>query len=115
MTTARMRQLQREIEKTKARIMALGDLRPGVITQQYNVCGSPGCRCKADPPQKHGPYHQLSYTLRKKSTTRFVKTGDIARIRKETDAYAALKRWMDRWVELATQISDLKLRERQSS
>ncbi|MGC9328602.1 MAG: DUF6788 family protein [Candidatus Hinthialibacter sp.] len=29
-------------------------MRPGALSQQYNVCGNPRCRCK-DPqhPQKH--------------------------------------------------------------
>jgi hypothetical protein len=44
--------LERQIEKTK---QALGDMRPGSLSTQYNVCGKLGCRCKADPPQKHGP------------------------------------------------------------
>ena len=48
--------LETKIQKIKAEIMALGlELQPGLLTQQYNVCGSPGCRCKADPRQKHGP------------------------------------------------------------
>ena len=48
--------LETKIGKIKEEIMALGlELQPGVLTQQYNVCGSPGCRCKADPPHKHGP------------------------------------------------------------
>jgi hypothetical protein len=49
-------QIERQIEKVKRDIAALGDLRPGSLSTQYNVCGSPGCRCKATPPEKHGPY-----------------------------------------------------------
>ena len=41
----------------------------GSLSRQYNVCSSPGCRCKASPPRKHGPYYQLSYTRNGKSTT----------------------------------------------
>ncbi|MFQ5655468.1 MAG: DUF6788 family protein, partial [Planctomycetota bacterium] len=46
MSEARIRQLERAIEKTKAQIAKLGELRPGALSQQYNVCGTPGCRCK---------------------------------------------------------------------
>ena len=56
---------------SKCDLAALGDLRPGSLSIQYNVCGSPGCRCKADPPVKHGPYYQVSYT-RKSSTKPWV-------------------------------------------
>ena len=54
--------LQREIERIKKELAELGDLRPGSLSKQYNVCGKPACRCKASPPVKHGPYYQVSYT-----------------------------------------------------
>ncbi len=109
MSKKRNHQLERAIEKTRRQIAQLGELRPGALSEQYNVCGTPGCRCKANPPQKHGPYHQLSYTLKKKSTTRFVKNEDLARIKEETETYGKLKVLLDRWVELATELSDLKM------
>src|SRR5215469_9455653 len=40
----------------------------GALSLQYNVCGSPSCRRKADPPLKHGPYPQISFTWHGKST-----------------------------------------------
>ena len=45
MDTRREATLQRQIEKVKRDLAALGDLRPGSLSTQYNVCGSPGCRC----------------------------------------------------------------------
>jgi len=52
-------ELTGRIKRIKAQLVALGDLRPGALSEQYNTCRSAGCRCKADPPAKHGPYHQL--------------------------------------------------------
>jgi hypothetical protein len=52
--------LHRRIEEIKAEIVALGALRPGTLSRQYNVCATPGCRFKEDPEQRHGPYYQLS-------------------------------------------------------
>jgi len=48
-------------EQIKAELAALGEMRPGSLSRQYNVCGKPNCRCK-DPqnPQRHGPCYQLS-------------------------------------------------------
>jgi hypothetical protein len=63
--------LEAQIAKLKQEIARLGDLRPGKLSQQYNVCGKADCRCKADPPQKHGPYYQLSFTRNGKSSTQF--------------------------------------------
>ena len=73
-------EIERRIEALQHRLTQLGPMHPGSITEQYNVCGKAGCRCK-DPkkPQKHGPYYQLSYTWRGKSTTRFVRPEQVGR------------------------------------
>ncbi len=47
--------LERQIEKVKRGLAALGDPRPGSLSTQYNVCGSPGCRRKATPPENKCP------------------------------------------------------------
>jgi hypothetical protein len=60
--------IERQIEKIKRDLVALGDLRPGSLSTQYNVCGTPRCRCKASPPEKHGPYYQISFARNGKSS-----------------------------------------------
>ena len=82
MSTSREETLEREIEITKQALIKIGDLRPGSLSTQYNVCGRPGCRCKATPPEKHGPYYQVSFTRKGKSSSKFVKMKDLATDRK---------------------------------
>jgi hypothetical protein len=81
------------IERIKAQLVQLGPVLPGSLSKQWNVCGSPGCRCK-DPkhPRRHGPYHQLSYTLRGKSSTVFVRAEDVAEVRRRLRRYGEFKR-----------------------
>ena len=107
--TQRRRALEAQIKAIKRELATLGDLRPGSLSQQYNVCGSPGCRCKAARPQKHGPYYQLSYTRKGKDGTRFVKQADVPAIRDAMTTSARLRALVDRWIDLATELSDLKL------
>ena len=102
-------QIQRKIEKLKRNLVALGELRPGSLSTQYNVCGSPGCRCKATPPEKHGPYYQVSFTRKGKSSTKFVRKQDLPAIRKQLKNYESMKMLIDRWIELATELSNLRL------
>ena len=65
---------EKRIVQIKEQLFNLGPLLPGSLSQQWNVCGSAGCKCKAPKhPMKHGPYYQLSYTLKGKSSTAFVK------------------------------------------
>ena len=82
-------------EKLKAQIGELleaGPMIPGRIRKQWNVCGMPGCRCKdPDNPRKHGPYHQLSFTLAGKGTTMFVKDDEYERISAAVERYHEFK------------------------
>lgn len=39
-----------------SQLASLGFTLPGSITTRQLRCGNPRCRCKADPPQLHGPY-----------------------------------------------------------
>jgi|SRR3990172_7868527 len=101
--------LRTQIQGIKRDLAQLDVLRPGSLTRQFNVCGSPGCRCKASPPQKHGPYYHLSYTRNGKGGTRSIPKADVAAIRAALANYARLKRLVDRWIDLATELSDLEL------
>ena len=109
MDTRRQATLERQIDKVKRDLAALGDLRPGSLSTQYNVCGTPGCRCKATPPEKHGPYYQVSYTRKGKSSTKFVKQKDLPAVRKQLKNYEQMKLLTDRWIDLATELSTLRL------
>ena len=99
-------QIQRRIAQLQQQLLELGPLHPGSISEQYNVCGNPGCRCK-DPkkPQKHGPYYQLSYTANGRSSTRFVKKTELAEARRRLHRFRRFKRLnaqlLDAYLELA--------------
>src|SRR5213594_4754053 len=98
--------LQREIERIKKELSALGDLRPGSLSRQYNVCGKPGCRCKASPPEKHGPYYQVSYTRKGRSRSMFVRGEQVTRVRQQLKNYTRLRRLVDRWIETGGELSN---------
>ena len=103
LTSARMRtleQIDHRIAEIKRTLAQLGPLRPGSISRQYNICGTPGCRCKADPPEKHGPYHQLNYTWRARSRTEFVRDQDLAEVSAELANYQQLRALSKEWIDL---------------
>lgn len=106
--------LQRKVERIKRELLRLGDLRPGSLSEQLNVCGTPGCRCKKSPPQKHGPYFQISYTRKGRSGTRFVRNHQVATIKRQLRNFARMRALVNRWIEVATELSDLRLQEEDS-
>ena len=114
MTISREKILLRQIEGVKGQLAALGDLRPGSLSTQYNVCGTPGCRCKATPPEKHGPYYQVSFTRKGKSSSKFVRKEDLNTVRRELKNYEVMKALVDRWIDLATELSNLRLANKRS-
>ena len=114
MTISREKLLLRQIERVKGQLAALGDLRPGSLSTQYNVCGTPGCRCKATPPEKHGPYDQVSFTRKGKSSSKFVRKEDLAAVRRELKNYEVMKTLVDRWIDLATELSNIRLANKRS-
>jgi hypothetical protein len=87
MNAGREAQIGRRIEKVKRDLTALGDMRPGSLSTQYNVCGSPRCQCKAAPLRKHGPYYQVSYTRKGKSGNKFIRKQDLPAIRRQLKNY----------------------------
>lgn len=101
------RQVQARIERIKREIARLDGIQPGSLSQQYNVCGNALCRCKADPPQKHGPYHQVSFTWRGKSSSRFVRKDDLARVKRQLKNYQRLRELTDEWIELTMDLAKL--------
>ena len=97
--------VQRRLAQLQRQLLALGPLHPGSISEQYNVCGQPGCRCK-DPhqPQKHGPYYQLSFTWRGKSSTRFLRPEQVEPMRQKVANYKRLRELMNEWVSLGVEL-----------
>jgi hypothetical protein len=104
----------RRVQAIQAELATLGPLRPGSLSQQYNVCGNPTCRCKADPPQKHGPYYQLSYTWRGRSHTEFVRRDDLAAVKEQLRNYERLRTLIDEWIDSGIELVRLERQKRRS-
>jgi hypothetical protein len=102
--------LEARIEKVKAQLLKVGLMRPGSLSKQYSACQKPGCKC-VDPvkPQKHGPYYQLSYIHRGKSTTQFVRPQFVPEVRRQLAAYKKFKALTEQWLALSLELSKLKM------
>jgi hypothetical protein len=103
--------IERKIQAIKARLQALGPMRPGSVSQQYNVCGKPGCRCK-DPqtPRRHGPYYQLNYVYQGKKKSQFIRRENLKQVRLELATYKKFRKLTDQWIGLALQAAQLRLK-----
>ena len=103
-------QIEKQIEQIKKQLQSIGEMRPGSLSKQFNVCGKSGCKCKDEKnPKKHGPYYQLSYGHKGKSTTQFIRPTMIPAVKKQLENYKCFRELTDRWVDLALQHSKLKI------
>lgn len=101
-------EIVRRIKETKAALARLGDLRPGSLSEQYNTCGNPRCACKADPPHKHGPYYQLSYTRKGRSRTELVRPEHLAQVQAQVRNYHTLQALLDQLVEASIELDRVR-------
>jgi hypothetical protein len=86
-----------------AEIAALGPALPGSLVQRRSRCGNAGCRCRADPPQLHGPYWAWTRTVNGKTLTRSLSDEQAARYRPYFDNAARLRDLTDELKRLAAQ------------
>jgi len=107
-----MTQKKKTVAELKRRLIALQPILPGSLNKQWNVCGSPGCRCK-DPktPVKHGPYYQLSYTLSGKSSTVFVKKSAVEEVRRRIQQHKEFKQLCNALIQASIDLFRKELRE----
>lgn len=83
---------QQRIDGITDKLMHLGPMLPGSISEQWNICGTPGCACKAAKnPVKHGPYYQLSFSVQGRSSTMFIKEDTVAEARRRVRRYQEFK------------------------
>jgi len=107
-TSTRQAQLEAKIDQLKQDLLTLGDLRPGTLSEQYNVCGKARCACKADPPRKHGPYYQVSFTWQGRSRTQFVRREHVATVRQQLRTYERLRKLVEAWIAAGLELSPLR-------
>ena len=50
------RQRHSRVRAILAEIGEIGYALPGSLVIRTTACGKPACKCKADPPELHGPY-----------------------------------------------------------
>jgi hypothetical protein len=81
------------IKELKQRLSQVGSMLPGSLREQWYTCKTKNCRCRDEQhPIKHGPYHQLSFTVGGKSSTLIIKEDDINTVREQIEHYKTFKK-----------------------
>lgn len=71
---------------------------PGSVVERMMRCGSHHCRCRAHPPQLHGPYLQWTRKLNGKTVTKMLSAEQLERYQP----------WLDNAQRLRKLVHDLE-------
>ena len=79
---------------------------PGTVADRVTRCGYPGCRCHADPPQLHGPYHQWTRKKNGKTATKILSDEQLADYGPWFDNHKRLRELVAELEELSLAIAE---------
>jgi hypothetical protein len=89
-----------------AELTQAGFILPGTLTERMTRCGYPRCRCRADPPQLHGPYHQWTRKINGKTITRILTDDQLADYQPWFDNQRRLRGLITELETLSQEIAD---------
>lgn len=92
-------QVEKRIVKIKREMQAIGEMRPGSLTQQYQK-----------PKEKKGAFYQISYTHQMKSKTEYVRPEFVKDLKRQIKNYKKFKDMTKEWTDLAILHSKLKIK-----
>ena len=89
-----------------AALATAGFALPGTLADRMTRCGHPNCRCHADPPQLHGPYHQWTRKKNGRTATRILSDDQLADYQPWFDNHKRLRELITELEELSLAITD---------
>lgn len=82
----------------------------GNLRQRYAVCGTVNCRCKAQPPEPHGPYYYWSRLLGGKVVQRVLSREQADIVARGIANYRDVRELLRKWEEETVRSIEIRLR-----
>jgi hypothetical protein len=103
LSAAELARIETRYRELKNRLRGLGFVIAGSLAERWTTCGKANCRCRADPPQRHGPYIEYTRKVSGKTTGRRLTPEQAEQYR----VWIANRRTLD---EITTEMDDLSHR-----
>jgi hypothetical protein len=110
-TAERLAAHEQRYRELAAELATIGLVHSGSVTRRYTRCGTPGCRCHAEPPQPHGPYYQWTAKINGKTVTRRLNEGEAELYQEWIDNDRRLRRIIQQMRQVAAKAAELRLKE----
>jgi hypothetical protein len=109
-TSQRLATLQRRYRELAAQLADVGYIAAGSLTHRHTRCANTNCRCRADPPQMHGPYWQWTAKVDGKTVTRRLSQPEAELYQEWIDNDRQLRAITAQMREVAAEATDLILK-----
>jgi hypothetical protein len=110
-TAQRLADYEKRYRELAAQLANIGLIHSGSITRRYTRCGTPGCKCHAEPPQPHGPYYQWTAKINGKTVTRRLTKHEAELYQEWIANDRQLRRLIQQMRQIAAKATELKLTE----
>lgn len=87
-------------------ISEIGFALPGSVVVRHTRCGKAACRCRAEPPQLHGPYIQWTRKVEGKTVTRYLSPDQLERYQPWFDNARRLRQLVDALEDLSLRAAE---------
>ena len=98
MKMTRLDRIHERIERIKAELVSIDEMRPGSLTEQFRK-----------PDDERG-YYQLSYTHGGRGRTEYVSRDLVRDVRRQIVNYKRFKELTAEWIDLSIEQSRLKMK-----
>jgi hypothetical protein len=103
----KIHQMEAKIESIKKKLGTIGPMRPGTISKHARKKGKKG--------EEYGQYWQISYTYQMKGKTEYLSKDLVKDIEAEVIEYKKFKKLTQEWIDLALNLSRLKIKKSKNS
>ena len=102
--------LQVKREQLKARLVEIGDMRPGSLVERFRKCGKPTCHCAEKDAPGHGPCYSLTRAVEGKTVTHVIPKGAaVEHTRQQIAEYRRFRDLVRELITVSTQICDAQM------
>ena len=102
--------LQIKRDQLKARLVEIGDMRPGSLVERFRKCGKPTCHCAEKDAPGHGPCYSLTHAVAGKTVTRVIPQGAaVERTRQQIAEYQRFRQLVRELITVSEQIGDAQM------
>jgi hypothetical protein len=110
-TAERLADHEKRYRELAAQLATIGLIHSGSVTRRYTRCGTPSCKCHAEPPQPHGPYYQWTAKINGKTVTRRLSAGEAELYQEWIANDRRLRRLIQQMRQVAAKAAELRLRQ----